>query len=163
MTALKAAVCSAAGQGARPVAEAPPQVPLRALPVELKTFEATIRPEVLFAGCVTVHAGTASIQLELPDLFVDYTVESFITAGGDWQFATAGFRAEKLEFVELNVPLFSTLHDHSRGIIYYRSKGSDASIILKRNGETVTLTTTEASDDNTSSVIFRGSSWRLLR
>ena len=106
---------------------------------DYQNFESTLMPEVLFAGFVEVRGDAAVISVLIPDTFAEYQVESFICDGADWKYAVVNFTAEKAEFLELNTPLFATLHDQTLGRIYFRAIDKASSLKLVRNGEPVKL------------------------
>lgn len=106
---------------------------------DYQNFESTLMPEVLFAGFVEAREDAAVLSVLIPDTFAEYQVESFICDGADWKYAVVNFTAEKAEFLELNTPLFATLHDQTLGRIYYRAIDKTSSLKLVRNGEPVKL------------------------
>ena len=98
------------------------------------------QPEVLFAGFLPVADGRATMLVRLPDVFADYVVECFVTTDDDWKLLKESFRAEKADFVDLNLPLFAAVEDQAVGQVYAQTKGSAATTLrLTRNGESVKL------------------------
>jgi hypothetical protein len=111
----------------------------QAVAVLERTQNVEHQPEVLFAGFLTVTNGQAKTRLPLPDVFADYVVECFVTTGDDWLLLKDSFRAEKTDFVDLNLPLFASIQDQAVGHIYGRASSARALLRLTRNGEEVKL------------------------
>jgi hypothetical protein len=103
-------------------------------------IETQRQPEVIFAGFVAYSGSSSAVlHLQLPDTFADYLVEAFVTTGDDWCSAARTFKADKSQFVQLSLPLYACAEDRSAGVLYVRSRHSDACVELRRDGQPVEI------------------------
>jgi hypothetical protein len=96
-------------------------------------------PEVLFAGLVATQGGRASLEVQLGPDFADYLVEAFVLAGMDWAPAEARFRAEREQYVSLEVPAFVHPEDAALARLHVGSRVGGVRARVLRDGVEVPL------------------------
>jgi hypothetical protein len=96
-------------------------------------------PEVLFAGLVETRNGRASVPVRLGPGFADYLVEAFVLSGLDWAPAEARFRAEKAQFVSLELPAFVHPEDAALARLHVGSRLEGVRVRVLRDGVEVPL------------------------
>lgn len=96
-------------------------------------------PEVLFAGLVETRKGRASLPVRPGPGFADYLVEAFVLSGRDWAPAEARFRAEKEQFVSLELPAFVHPEDAAIARLHVGSRLEGVRVRVLREGVEVPL------------------------